>query len=325
MSVPVAKPWDCRLHEAEVEVRPAERRVLWVVGLTLVTMVAELLVGYWSGSLALVADGWHMASHAGALGLSAGAYWLARARATHRLFVFGTGKVYALAGYTNAVALALVAVWMAIEAFARLRNPEAIAFRDALPVAVIGLVVNVVSAKLLGHPHEEHEEHGAHTHHHEHAEPLHDHDHPADHNLRAAYAHVLADALTSVLAIAGLAAGLWLGWTFLDPLIALLGSAVIMHWAVKLCRSAARQLLDLAPAAGVESRIRDALGAIDDVCITDLHLWEIGPSRFGCVVSIVTQRPRDVGYYRERLLAAVALSHLTVEVHRASPPPATPA
>ena len=314
---PVTQPWDCCLHDAHEGARPAEKRVLWVVGLTLVTMVMELVVGYWSSSLALVADGWHMGSHAGALGLSAGAYWLARARATQRMFVFGTGKVYALAGYTNAVVLAIVAVWMAMEAVHRLQHPEAIAVREALPVAVLGLLVNLFSAWLLsgseeGHAHGHQHDHGhAHDHHH-HAD---DHKH-TDHNLRGAYMHVLADALTSVLAIAGLvAAGIW-GFTFLDPAIALLGSAVILKWSVALCRSAARQLLDLAPSVATETKIRDVLAAIDDVRITDLHLWEIGPGRFGCVVSLVTNTPRDVGDYRSRLLEAVSLSHLTVEVHR---------
>lgn len=316
-TAPTTKPWDCCLHDAHESAPPAERRVLWVVGLTLVMMVMELAAGYWSSSLALVADGWHMGSHAGALGLSAGAYWLARARATQRMFVFGTGKVYALAGYTNAVVLAIVAVWMGIEAVHRLQHPEAIAVREALPVAVLGLLVNLFSAWLLGGGDEVH----AHTH--SHAHEHHDHDHHShgdhhhtDHNLRGAYMHVLADALTSVLAIAGLAAaGLW-GFTVFDPAIALLGSAVILKWSVNLCRSAARQLLDLAPSVATETKIRQVLGAIDDVRITDLHLWEIGPGRFGCVVSLVTNTPRDVGEYRSKLLAAVNLSHLTVEVHR---------
>ena len=310
-TVPTTKPWDCGLHDAHENVRPAERRVLWVVAITVATMLLELVVGYWSQSLALLADGWHMASHAGALGLSAGAYWLARVRATQRMFVFGTGKVYALAGYTNAIGLGFVAVWMAIEGIHRLRHPENIVFSQALPVAVLGLLVNLVCAWLLGGGHEhghEHHHHEGHDHHHEHK------DH--DHNLRSAYMHVLADALTSVLAIAALTAGWIWGLNFLDPAIALVASLVILHWSVNLCRSASRQLLDLTPSVDTESKIRATLCAIDDVRVTDLHLWEIGPKKFGCVVTLVTNTPREVREYRSKLLAAVGLAHLTVEVHR---------
>lgn len=278
-----------------------------MVAITVVTMLLELVVGYWSQSLALLADGWHMASHAGALGLSAGAYWFARVRATQRMFVFGTGKVYALAGYTNAVGLGFVAVWMAFEAIHRLRHPETISFSQALPVAVLGLFVNLVCAWLLGGKHE----HDHHEHDHEH----HDHKHH-DHNLRSAYVHVIADALTSVLAIVALTVGWIWKLNFLDPAIALVASAVILNWSVNLCRSASRQLLDLVPSVDIETKIRSTLCAIDDVRVTDLHLWEIGPKKFGCVVTLVTNTPREVAEYRSRLLAAVGLAHLTIEVHR---------
>lgn len=318
MTAPTTNPWDCRVHETNERTHHAEQRLLWVVALTFVTMIGELIAGYWTGSLALVADGWHMASHAGALALSAGAYRLARAAFTRRFFVFGTGKVYALAGYTNAVALGLIAVMMAAEGIERLQAPQQIAFREALFVAIVGLVVNLASVLLLSHKGHGHDHHHAHAHGpgHHHGEGAHTHD-ATDHNLRSAYAHVLADALTSLLAIAGLLAGWRLGWTFLDPMIALVASAIIMRWAVSLCRSAARQLLDLAPSAAVEEKIRRALGEVDDVCITDMHLWELGPGRLGCVVSIVTATPREVGIYRNRVLDSVALSHLTIEVHRA--------
>ena len=207
-------------------------------------MLAELAVGFWSGSLALLADGFHMATHAGALGLTAAAYWFARTRAQDEAFTFGTGKVYALAGYTSAVVLAIVALWMGYESVSRLLSPVTIRFDEALPIAVLGLVVNLVSAKLLHHGHD-HGHEGAHGHDHDHGPGhdhahAHDHDHahdhghehakPAaahDHNLRAAYFHVLADALTSVLAIGALLAGRYLGITFLDPLMGLLGGAVI--------------------------------------------------------------------------------------------------
>ncbi len=306
-AAPIGTEWDCGLHRPRDEVHDSEHRVRWVVVLTVVTMVAELIVGAYSGSLALVADGWHMASHAGALGLSSFAYWLARTRATNRAFVFGTGKVYALAGYTNAVALALVALIMVIEGVARLYTPVSIGYGEALPVAVVGLLVNLASVKLLkggptGHGHA--------------PDQVHDHDHAHDHNLKAAYFHVLADALTSVLAIAGLIAGMYFGWNFLDPAIAILGGAVIMHWSVGLCRSAAHQLLDLAPPMQAEQRVCAVLCGIDDVRVADLHLWEIGAGRFGCVATIRTTNPRDVGYYRAQILAAIDLAHLTIEVQR---------
>lgn len=301
MSATHSEPWDCRLHEVQEQVRPAEQRMIWVATLTLITMVGELVAGYLSGSLALVADGWHMASHAGALGLSAAAYKLARAQAHKRTFVFGTGKVYALAGYTNAVVLAFVAVWMVSEAIERLRHPQPIAFQEALIAATLGLAVNLVSVKLLAHRHDHHHGHDHHGH---------------DHNLRAAYLHVLADALTSLLAIGSLIAGWFWGFSFLDPITALVASVVILRWAVSLCRSAAGQLLDVSPSETTERCIRESLRSIDDVEITDFHLWQLGPHSLACVVSIATATPRDICDYRDKVLAAVALSHLTIEVHR---------
>lgn len=301
-STAASPPWACELHDEHAHDDRSERRVAWVVAVTVATMLVELVAGYLTGSLALLADGWHMASHAGAMGLASAAYWLARSRASHKVFVFGTGKVYALAGYSNGVALGLIGVLMMIEAVARLRAPEAIRFGEALPVAIVGLVVNLVSARLLkdrgGHQ-------GGHHHHH-HADP----------NLKAAYIHVLADALTSVLAIVALALGLRYGWAFLDSVGGLLGGVVIAVWSVGLCRTTARQLLDLAPSRRSEERIRELLSGIDDVRVCDLHLWEIAPGRYGCVVSIETTQPREVVYYRERLLADMPLTHLTVEVHR---------
>src|SRR6266852_405444 len=205
-----------------------EARTRWVVMLTCAMMICELIVGYLTNSLALTADGWHMATHAGALGLAAFAYWFARTRARERTFSFGTGKVHALAGYTSAVALAMVALWMMFESVQRLARPVTIHFAEALPVAAIGLLVNLVSVALLHvggqhetsdhrHEHEDHDhddhEHDAHDDHHEHT----DHHHHHDHNLRAAYVHVLADAFTSVLAILALLGGRYFGLTFLDP------------------------------------------------------------------------------------------------------------
>jgi cation diffusion facilitator family transporter len=306
----------------------AERRTRIVVGLTLVMMIAELVVGWMTGSLALTADGWHMGTHAGALGLAVLAYWYARTRAGHDAFTFGTGKVYALAGYTSGVLLAAVALWMSIEAILRLTSRPVIDFADALPVAVIGLIVNLASAFVLGtghdkkpdHDHDHDHDHGHdHAHGHGHAHG-HAHHHGADHNLRGAYLHILADTLTSVLAIVALVLGYTMGWWFLDPAMGLLGGAVILGWSVGLCRTASRQLLDVVPDVEHEKQVRARLEAIDDVRVADLHVWELGPGQRSCIVSLVTSTPRDVDYYKQEILAAVPVAHLTIEVHRCSRP-----
>ncbi len=281
-------------HGTGAGVVPHERRTRWVVAVTAAMMVVELVIGYAAGSMALVADGWHMATHAGAIGVSAWAYWFARTRAGHRAFPFGTGKVYPLAGYTSAVALALVALWLAGESVLRLVHPVAVDFGDAIPVAVVGLAVNVVCAYLLDS----------------------DDDHD-DHNLKSAHLHVVADAFTSVLAIAALLGGRYLGWTFLDPAMGLVGAFVILRWSVALCRGAARVLLDMTPPGEVEGAVRAALEEIDDVRVADLHVWALGPGRLGGLASIVTATPRDAAIYRDAVRRRVPLAHLTVEIHRA--------
>jgi cation diffusion facilitator family transporter len=303
-------------HDVVVIGERGERRTRWVVALTLVTMVAEIVVGTLSGSMALTADGWHMATHAGALSLALFAYWFARTRSGSREFTFGTGKVYALAGYTSGVALGVVALWMGIEAGWRLYEQPVIDFDDALPVAIIGLAVNLVSAVLLGHGHEEH----AHGHHHDddhgHGHEHHGHDHPHhDQNLRAAYLHVLADALTSVLAIGALLGGRYRGWWWLDPAMGFLGGALIARWAFFLCRDAAHQLIDRMPTNAIAEKIERRLATLDDVRVADLHVWELAPGKRGCIVSLVAAAPKDVGYYRREILAVADLAHLTVEVH----------
>ena len=288
--------------------RESERRTWAVVGLTAVMMVLELAVGAWSGSLALLADGVHMATHVGALGLSGLAYWFARTRAKDESFSFGTGKVYALAGYTSAITLAATSVWMIAEAIARLLHPSPIRFDDALPVAVIGLLVNLASAKLLDHghhhahpddthahpdhghaaDHEDHHGHGhghGHGHDHVHVHAHHDHQHRDhehhDHNLKAAYLHVVADALTSVMAIGALLAGRYFGLNWLDPAMGVVGGVVIVKWSIALVRSSARQLLDVVPRAEAMAAIRECLETDGDTRVADLHLWELGPGRMG--------------------------------------------
>jgi cation diffusion facilitator family transporter len=284
-----------------------ERRTRAVVLLTLAMMIAELVVGSLTGSMALMADGWHMATHAGALGLALFAYWYARTRARSGEYTFGTGKVYALAGYTSGIVLGVVSLWMFVESGLRLYQRPPVDFGDALPVAVLGLVVNVASMLLLGTEHHHGHEDG-HEHEHGHAH--------RDHNMRAAYVHVLADAVTSILAIGALIAGRWLGWWFLDPAMGIVGGLLIGKWSLGLCRDASRQLLDAVFSRELARRISDRLETIDDVKVADLHLWEIAPGRQGCIVSLVTGQPRDTVFYRDAILAEVALAHLTVEVHR---------
>jgi cation diffusion facilitator family transporter len=302
-------------HDHGLGVARHEARTRWVVLLTCAMMVGELIVGYATHSLALTADGWHMATHAGALGMAAVAYWFARTRARETAFSFGTGKVHALAGYTSAIVLAVVALWMIGESIRRLIHPEAVDFRQALPVAVLGLLVNLVSAKLLhaGHDHDHPaKDHADHDHPHEHE---HEDDHHHDHNLRAAYMHVLADALTSVLAIAALVGGQAFGWTFLDAAMGIVGGVVISRWSYGLCKGAARQLLDVVPVAGVAEQVREALEGDGGTEVTDLHVWDIGPGARACIVSLVSARARTVESYRAAILAAGDFAHVTVEVH----------
>jgi cation diffusion facilitator family transporter len=307
----------------------AERRTRWVVGLTAAMMIAEIVVGTLTHSLALVADGWHMATHAGALGLAALAYWYARTRARAAAFAFGTGKVYALAGFTNAVILLLVALAMMTEGVARLLRPEKVSFAEALPVAVVGLLVNLGSFFLLhpgehGHAHAHGHEHGhAHAHGHEHGHAHargheHGHDHGHDVNLKAAYLHVLADALTSLTAIAALLGGRYFGWVFLDPAMAILGSVVIFHWGIGLVRQSGRQLLDIVPSPEAERLIRRSLEGLG-ADVRDLHVWELGPGRRGCVVTIWTDVGLSLQEVRAAILTAAPIDHLTVEIELAAP------
>lgn len=269
-----------------------------VVMLTAATMVAELAVGYGAHSMALVADGWHMATHVGALGLATVAYGLSRRFAGHRAFTFGTGKMRALAGYTSAIALGLVAVVMMMESFERLFRPHAIDFAVSLPVAVLGLVVNLASVFLLHAP-----------------DDAGDHHEPHDHNHRAAFVHVVADTLTSTLAIVALLVWRLGGWVWLDAACGIIGGLVILNWGAGLSRAAAVELLDVAPSPLLEDEIRGALESLDDVRVRDLHVWSLGGGVKSCVVTLATAMPRDTHSYRGAL-SRFALEHLTIEVQR---------
>ena len=275
-----------------------ERQARVVMLLTAVVMVLELLVGSWTQSLALVADGWHMATHVGALGLTTFAYWFARTRAGTKQFAFGVGKIHALAGYTNAVILALIAIHMMVEAVYRLLTPVSVSFLEALPIAVLGLIVNLVCAWLLDVE-----------------APLWGEGQPAhDLNLRSAYMHVLADALTSVLAIVALLGGYYAGWNFLDPISAFVGGVMILVWSVGLCRESARELLNVVASTELVHTIQQRVEALDDARVADLHVWELGRGKIGCIVSVHAATPRPVAEYREAILAVAPIDHLTVEV-----------
>lgn len=277
------------------------RRTLWVVMLTVVMMVAEIAAGYVTGSMALLADGFHMATHAGALGIAAAAYAYAKRHARSPRYSFGTGKVGDLGGFASALILALVALGIGVESVIRLLEPTAVQFGTATLIAIVGLVVNIVSALLLGHGHS----HG-HDHNHEH------HHHSNDNNLKSAYVHVLADALTSVLAIAALLAGRYLGWVWLDPVMGIVGAIVIARWAWSLMGVTAGVLLDQTD-EHVAAEIRELVEQPGDARITDLHVWRVGPDAHAAIVSVVGQASTDADSIRERLKPVHEVSHLTVE------------
>ncbi|MGN6490269.1 MAG: CDF family Co(II)/Ni(II) efflux transporter DmeF [Devosia sp.] len=292
------------------------RRTWIVIGLTATMMVIEIAAGTLFGSMALVADGWHMSTHAAALLIAALAYGYARRQARNPRFTFGTGKIGDLAAFASAVVLALVALLIGWESIVRLYAPVAINFTQAIVVAVIGLGVNLVSAWILGagHHHGHHEHHHDHGHDHEHGQHDHPHHGHADNNLRAAYLHVLADALTSVLAIAALLAGSVFGWNWLDPVIGIVGALVIARWSWGLIRDAGRVLVDYNPAGeALPGEIRTAVESDTDR-ITDLHVWQVGPGRHAAIVAIATRQPQPVHAYKARMAGIHELVHVTVEV-----------
>ena len=276
-----------------------ERRTWLVIALTATMMVLEITAGFIFGSMALLADGWHMASHASALGITAIAYYFARRYASDRRFSFGTGKIGELAGYSSALLLALIALLMAYESVTRFFSPVAIRFDEAIAVAVLGLIVNLVSAVILKEKHDGYK----HDHHHE------------DHNLKAAYLHVLADALTSVLAIVALTTGRFLGWVWMDPLMGIVGAIVISRWAYGLTRDTGSILLDMDVNTHLTENIRNLLEAGGESQIQDLHLWRLGPDHFAAIISLSTQNPRPPEYYKDQLGEIKELRHITVEVN----------
>jgi len=289
--------------------RAGERRTLLVIAITAVMMVVEIAAGLHYGSMALLADGLHMASHTAALGISAFAYVYARRHARSAEFSFGTGKVNALGGFTGAILLALFALLMAWESIGRFLDPVAIAFDQAILVALLGLAVNGASALILRGADHRHDEHD------------HPHDHGHDHNLRAAYLHVIADAATSVLAIIALLAGKYLGAAWMDPAMGLVGAVLITRWSLGLLLSTSAVLLDRQGSDALCERVRASIEADGDSRVTDLHLWCIGPGLHALVLTVVARQPVTADEYRARLPPGLGLAHVSIEVHSYQPMP----
>ncbi len=298
-----------------------ERKVWLVIALTASMMLVEIIAGTVYGSMALVADGWHMSTHAGAMLITVMAYRFARKHAGNPRFSFGTGKLGDLAGFASAVLLALIALLIGWESLVRLRQPISIDFNQAIVVAVVGLVVNLVCAWLLKDDHAHHGHHHGHHHAQGHA-PHHSHDEhrthskSRDNNLHAAYLHVLADALTSVLAIVALLVGRGYGWTWADPAMGVAGALVIVRWSWGLIRDSGSVLLDATVEGGqVQREICEAIASTGSQ-ITDLHVWQVGPGHFAAIVSLIAREPCEPAHYKALLAPIHELSHVTVEVQR---------
>jgi cation diffusion facilitator family transporter len=295
-------------HRFAVTEARAERMTLWVVIITACTMVAEIVVGSLSGSMALLADGWHMGTHVFALGITLFAYRFARRHRDNPTFTFGTGKIGSLAGYTSSIVLGIVALGMAGESVSRLINPTEILFGQAFAVACIGFIVNLLSARMLHQPNA----------------PDRKDQHRHDHNLRAAFLHVVADALTSLLAMVALLAVRFWHLQWMDPLIGLLGAAVITTWAVGLLRETSRTLVDAAVDPDTVSQIKACLESDSDNRVADLHVWSLGGDALSVAVSIVTHYPRPSAHYRNLLSSLNRVQHSTIEVITCNDEPCIP-
>ncbi|PKG80036.1 cation transporter [Shewanella sp. Actino-trap-3] len=303
-----------------------ERNTLYVLILTIITMLAEIIAGSIYGSMALLADGWHMGTHAAAFMITLFAYRYSRKNADNPKFAFGTGKVSVLGGFTSAIALGMVALIMLIESLVRIINPEQIYFNQAIFVAFIGLTVNIVSVFLLKdhHTHDHDHHHAEHDHHH--AEHEHEHEHKSqpkphhDHNLRAAYFHVLADALTSVLAIVALVFGKYMGLTFLDPVMGIVGAVIITRWAWGLMKQTSPILLDGSISLHQKSQIKQFLEH-DGVIVTDLHIWKVSAEHYAAIVSILVHNDINAAQIKQQLERKFSqLSHVTVEINQCPEP-----
>ena len=301
-------PWQHEHVFGQDQRQAGERRTLMVVLLTAVMMVVEITAGLIYGSMALLADGLHMASHATALGIAVLAYVIARRLAADQRFSFGVGKINSLAGFASAVLLLGFAVVMATESVDRLISPVSISFDKALIVAVVGLVVNGFSAWLLASTPHNHED-----------EKNHDHGHHHDHNLRGAYLHVLADALTSILAIVALLAGKFWGANWLDPAMGIVGAALVASWSIGLIRQSSRVLLDWQADMDTVKALQDSIEQGTTDRVTDLHLWSIGHGIFSAQITVASDDPKPPSHYKSLIASNLKVVHVNVEVHRREP------
>ncbi|MBU1055541.1 MAG: CDF family Co(II)/Ni(II) efflux transporter DmeF [Proteobacteria bacterium] len=292
-------------HDFAVIHEKGERRTLQVLIMTAVTMVVEIIAGVIFGSMALLADGWHMGTHVAAFLIALLAYRYAKRHENDPLFTFGTGKVSVLGGFTSAVTLAVVALVMSIESIQRIINPQQIHFNEAIGVAILGLFVNIICAYILQGRHD-----------HSHGKHKQKHDHHHDHNLRAAYFHVLADALTSLLAIVALFSGKMFGWNHLDPVMGIVGALVITRWSYSLLKETGPILLDKNIEEKQRAEIKTKVESDSDNRIADLHLWKVGPNDYAVVISLVTHFPKAVEHYKGLLKDIHNLSHITIEVNQ---------
>lgn len=297
-------------HDFAAISKKGERRTWWVLALTFITMLLEISAGILFGSMALLADGWHMATHVAAFMITLFAYRYSRIHAHDGTFAFSPGKVGVLGGFASSIALGVVALMMLVEALERFLNPRTIHFDEAILVACFGLLVNLICALLLREHHHGHDhQHDGHAHHH-------------DDNLKAAYLHVLADALTSVLAISALLAGKYYAWNWLDPAMGVVGALVISRWSYGLMKEASPMLVDESVTERYKSAIQQAIENDADNRVADLHVWRVGPGHFAVIISVVSHDPKAPSYYKDLLKAfhqlggGGRLSHITVEVNR---------
>lgn len=293
-------------HEFAIINRKGEKRTQYVLGLTAVTMLVEIVAGSIYGSMALLADGWHMGTHVAAFVITIFAYRYARKHATNPAYAFGTGKVSVLGGFASAIALAIVALVMLVESMQRIIDPHIIQFNEAIGVAILGLLINIVSAILLkdDHSHSHNDKH----HHH-------------DHNLRAAYLHVLADALTSVLAIIALLSGKYFGWNWLDPIMGVVGAIIITRWSLGLLNQTSPILLDASIDKEYQLTIKETIEKDADNRISDIHVWKVGANHYAAIISLVTHFPKATEHYKNLLNDYKLLTHITIEVNECKEKP----
>jgi cation diffusion facilitator family transporter len=294
-------------HDFSVKNEKGELRTKYVLILTAITMVVEIIAGSVYGSMALLADGWHMGTHVAAFLIAIFAYRYARKHANDPIYSFGTGKVNVLGGFASAIALAVVALVMLVESLQRIIEPQSIHFNEAIIVASIGLFINVISAFLLKDNH-------SHAHEHEHG-------HHHDHNLRAAYLHVLADAMTSVLAIVALVSGKYLGWNWLDPIMGIVGAVIITRWSYGLLKQTSPILLDASIEKDYQHAISETIERDSDNRVSDIHVWKVGANHYAAIVALVTHYPKPTEHYKMLLSKFYKLSHITIEVNECKDEP----